>query len=156
MWNSLHKLKLVVQLLRNYFKYIFSTINQTFMVFITNLGNQDEIFLWSLNILTILFAYSSFFLADVSENKICEVTKFCAFLSKYTWHRKNSPLNKYYYTFKVHSRSLLVNILRLILNVRQLWRLFRRKLLWIIGRRCPKKYLGADDVTTSKRAKITK
>ena len=31
----------------------------------------------------------------------------------------------YYYTFKFHSRSLLVNILQLILNVRQLWRHFR-------------------------------
>ena len=48
-----------------------------------------------------------------------------------------------FYTFKLHCRSLLVNMLQLILNVRQLWRHFRRI------RRCPKKkLLDADDVTT--------
>ena len=46
-----------------------------------------------------------------------------------------------YYTFKVHSRSLLVNILQLVLNDRQLWRHFRR-ILWIIGWRCAKKMIG--------------
>ena len=35
-------------------------------------------------------------------------------------------VNNVYYTFKLQSRSLLVNILQLILNVRQLWRHFRR------------------------------
>ena len=35
-------------------------------------------------------------------------------------------INKDYYTFKLHSRSLLINILQLILNARQLWRHFRR------------------------------
>ena len=64
--------------------------------------------------------------------------------------------NTYYYTFKLHSRSLLVNTLEFkILNVRQLWCCFRRILL-IIGWRCPKKLLDADYVTTSKRVKITK
>ena len=65
-------------------------------------------------------------------------------------------INKDYYTFILYSRSLLVNILQLILNVRQLWRHFRR-ILWIIGWRCPEKnLLDADDITTSERAKITK
>ena len=47
--------------------------------------------------------------------------------------------NNNFYTFRLHSCSLLANILQLISNARQLWRHFRR-ILWIIGRRCPKKY----------------
>ena len=52
-----------------------------------------------------------------------------------SWHFGQFPvsdkqclhaMNTNYYTFKLHSRSLLVNILQLILNVRQLWRHFRR------------------------------
>ena len=56
--------------------------------------------------------------------------------------------NLYYYTFKLHSRSLLVNILQLILNVQQLWRNFCRILC--IGR------WWRYSVTASKRAKIIK
>ena len=46
--------------------------------------------------------------------------------------------NRHYYTFKLHSRSWLVNILQLIVNVQQLWRHFLRK-QWVIGRRFRKK-----------------
>ena len=47
------------------------------------MSNQDKLFLWSFNNLTILFDYSCcfsrLFLADVSINQICEVTNLICF-----------------------------------------------------------------------------
>ena len=39
---------------------------------------------------------------------------------------ENSILSSLHFVLKLHSRSLLVNIFQFILNVRQLWRHFRR------------------------------
>ena len=44
----------------------------------------------------------------------------------------NATLSLYIIIFKLHSHSLLVNILQLTLNVQQLWRHLCR-ILWIIG-----------------------
>ena len=63
--------------------------------------------------------------------------------------------NLIYYTFKVHSCFLLVDIHQLILNVRKPWHHFRR-ISWIVGWSCRKNIIGHWWRDHLKAAKITK
>ena len=66
--------------------FVVNYLYNSSIVYRLEVGNQDEISLWSLSILIILFDYSCWFsrlfLTDVSVNQICEVTKFWARFSK--------------------------------------------------------------------------
>ena len=55
--------------------FVLKYLDSSFIVYWFGVGNQDEIFLWS------LIKYFYYF-ADVSVNQICEVTKFWALFSK--------------------------------------------------------------------------
>ena len=111
----------------------------------------------SANFLSFIYCLNDFKAIVTKVMRISRQLFVSSYLQVTTLH-SDKQLNYngiYHYTFKLHSRSLFVNVLQLIFNVWQMWRHFCR-MLSIIGRRCPSKIMDADDDTTSKRAKITK
>ena len=80
-----------------------------------------------------------FFLSNFANS--CSLSVVVFRLTIVTFHFHHYHNYSHYYTFKLHSCFLLVDIHQLILNIRKPWHHFHR-ISWIIRRSCQKKIIG--------------